>query len=140
MPHTGPQSSHHQTHRRSEIREKLRTWQGAKPVCLPKNRVPLDKPRRTTPPIPPRPAQITMEKPTLPCTKVEIPTNDVNDMGIQPFHQSDASKIQQDIAGKKINITAPDPGKFSQGKDSNTKYHKDRPLIDGKIINAKVCQ
>ena len=86
------------------------TVQGAKPVCLPRNRVPPDKTRVNPPTLPPRPSQILIAKPTLPCTWVEKPTNYANDMGIQSFHQSDASKLQRDITGKKISFTSPDPG------------------------------
>ena len=105
----------------------MRTCQGAKPVCLTRNRVPPDKLRGTPPALPPCPAQIPIAKPTWTCTWVEIPTNDANDMGIHPFHQRDASKMKRDIAGEKINFTAPDPGNISHGKDSNTKACKDRP-------------
>ena len=120
--------------------QKWRAWQGAKPVWLPRNRVPLDKPRGTQPPLPPRPSQIPISKPKLPCIKVEIPTNDANGIVIQSFHKSDASKLQIDIAGKKINFTAPEPGNISQGKDANTNARKDQPLREGKLINTKVFQ
>ena len=141
-------NSHTQDHKSAIIKhivkvgsgQKWRTWQGGKPVCLPRNRVPPDKPRGNTPPLPPCPDQIPIAKPTSPCTKVEIPTNNSNDMGIHPLHQSDASKLQRDISGKKINYTAPDPGNISQGKYSNTKACNDWPFIEGKLINTKVFQ
>ena len=101
--------------------QKWRTWKGTKPVRLTRNKVPLNKSKGTTPPLLPRPSEIPIEKPTLPHPKVDIPTNYANEMGIHPFHQGNASKLQQDISGKKINLSAPDSGKNSQGKDSNTK-------------------
>ena len=116
--------------------QKWRTWQGEKPVCLPRNRVPLDKPSGTPPPIPPGPAQIPISKPTSPCTWVEITTNNSNDMGIYPFHQRDAPKLQRDIGYEKRNFTDPEPGNISKGKESNTKARKNRSLREGKIINA----
>ena len=61
-------------------------------------------------------------------------------MGIHPFHLSDASKLQQEIAVEKRNFTVPYPGNISQVKDSNTKAQKDQPLREGKIINTTVCQ
>ena len=95
---------------------------------LPRNIVPPDKTIGNTPPLPPLPDQIPIAKLTSPCTWVEITTNDVNDIGIHPFHQSDASKLQRYIAGEDRNFTAPDPGNISQGKDSNTKARKDWTL------------
>ena len=53
--------------------QKWRTWQGAKPVYLPRNRVPPDKPRGNTPPLPPLPYQIPIAKTTPPCAKGEYP-------------------------------------------------------------------
>ena len=70
--------------------QKRRTCQGAKPVCLPRNRVPPDKPRETPPSLRPFPYQIPIAKPTSSYTWVEIPTNNANGMGIHPFHKSDA--------------------------------------------------
>ena len=83
--------------------KKIRIWQSANPVCLPKNRVTPDKQRGTPPPLPPRPAQFLIAKPTPPCTWVEIPTKNANNMSIHQFYQSDASKTQQDTLGKKNN-------------------------------------
>ena len=104
--------------------QKWRTWQGAKQVCLTRNRVPPDKPRGTPPPLPPCPDQIPISISTSPLTRVEIPTNNANDIGIQSFHQSDASILQQYIAGEKINFTAPDPENISQVKYSKSKARK----------------
>ena len=72
-------------------------------------------------PLPPRPAQIPIAKPTLPCAKVNIPTNNMNDMGTHPFNQGNTSKLQWDISSKKTNLTAPNPGNNSQGTNSNIK-------------------
>ena len=69
-----------------------------------------------------------------------MPTNDVNDMGIHPSQQGDASKLQWDIAGMKRNLTAPYPENKSQWIDSNIKARKDRLLREGKLINTKVYQ
>ena len=99
-----------------------RTWWVAKLVRLPRKTVPADKPRETPPPLLTHPIQIPIAKPKH---RVEISTNNANYMGIHPFHQSDASELQQDVAGKKINLTDPDPGNISQGKNSNTKVHND---------------
>ena len=66
-----------------------------------------------------------MEKPTLSYAKVEIPTNDANDMGIYPFHKGDTSKLKQDISVKRRNITDPDLGNNSQVIYSNTNARKD---------------
>ena len=139
LPHTGSQGSHHQTYYEGEIRKKWRIWQGSKPVCLPINRLSPDKPRGTPTPLPPLPSHMPIAKPTSTCTKVEISINNANDMGIHPFRQSDASKLQQDISGKKRDLTSPDPGTNSQVIDSNTKDRKDRPLRQVKLINTKVC-
>ena len=108
--------------------QKWRTWQGDKPVYLTRNRFPTDKSRGTSPPLPPRPSQTPIAKPTPPFKKAEIPTKNENDMGIHPLHQSDASKIKQYIAGKKINFTTLDPGNNNQGIDSITKAHIDIPI------------
>ena len=61
-------------------------------------------------------------------------------MSIHPFHKSDASKLQQDISGKKINFTARYRGNNSQGIDSKTKARKYQPLRERKLINTKVYQ
>ena len=119
--------------------QKWRTWKGAKSVCLPRNRVPTDKPRGNPPPLPTCPYQIPIENPTSTSTCVEITTNDANEMVIQHFHQIDASKLQQNISGEKRNSTSPDPGNISQVKDSNIKARKDRLLREGKLIHTKIC-
>ena len=95
----------------------MKNLAGCQPVYLPRNIVPPDKPRVNPPPLPPHTDLIPIEKPTSTCTTLEIPTNNANEMGIHPFHQSDASKLKRDIAGKKINLTDTDPGNISQGID-----------------------
>ena len=68
---------------------------------------------------------MSIAKPKLAFTKLEIPNNDTNDMGTHPFHQSNASKLQRDVSGKKINLRVPDPGNNIQGIGSCTKVRKD---------------
>ena len=49
--------------------------------------------------------------------------------GYTPIPSKCRIKLQLEIVGKEINLTAPDPGNISQVKDSKNKARKDQPLI-----------